>query len=166
EMDFTRADEITKDCIQKLLHDADKDNRQPIVYERVFGTNTPDGKVNQVSALIAPLRNVYHVRGRADTGRSVLMKTIFNACKSNGYDIEMYRCSFDPSSVDMIIVRDLDFCVFDSTPPHEFFPDSGQGEVIDFYELTVTQGTDEKYQKEIAYWTEKYQSEMKKGMQE
>lgn len=166
EMDFTRADEITKDFIQKLLHDADKKNRQPIVYERLFGTNTPDGKVNHVSALIAPFRNVYYVKGRAGTGKSVFMKKILNACKSYGYDIEMYRCSFDPSSVDMIIVRDLDFCVFDSTPPHEFFPDSGQGEVIDFYELTVTQGTDEKYQKEIAYWTEKYQSEMKKGMQE
>src|SRR5699024_11816101 len=116
------------------------------------------------SALIAPFRNVYYVKGRAGTGKSVFMKKILNACKSYGYDIEMYRCSFDPSSVDMIIVRDLDFCVVDSTPPHEFFPDSGQGVVIDFYELTVTQCTDEKYQKVIAYWKEQYQSEMKKYM--
>src|SRR5699024_7361779 len=101
-------------------------SRQPIVHERLFGTNTPDGKVNHVSALIAPFQNVYYVKGRAGTGKSVFMKEILNACKSYGYDIEMYRCSFDPSSVDMIIVRDLDFCVFDSTPPHEFFPDSDQ----------------------------------------
>lgn len=165
EMDFTKADEITEDFIERLLHDVDKKNRQPTVYERLFGTNTPDGKVNHVSALIAPFQNVYYVKGRAGTGKSVFMKKILKACKSYGYDIEMYRCSFDPASVDMIIVRDLDFCVFDSTPPHEFFPDSNRGEVIDFYELTVTQGTDEKYQSEIAYWTEKYQSEMKKGMQ-
>src|SRR5699024_9284040 len=121
---------------------------------------------NYVSALIAPFRNVYYVKGRAGTGKSVLMKKILKACKSYGYDIEMNRCSFDPLRDDMIIVRDVYLCIFDSTPPNACFPDSGEAEVIDFYELTVTQGTDEKYQKEIAYWTEKYQSEMKKGMQE
>src|SRR5699024_12807574 len=85
-------------------------------------------------------------------------------CYVSSYD--MYSCIFGQSSVDQIIGWDLDVSVLDRTPPHEFLPDSGQGEVIDFKELTVTQATDAKYQKEIAYWTEKYQSEMKKGMQE
>src|SRR5699024_5138456 len=39
DVDFTRADEITKDHIQKLLHDANKRNRQPIVQERMYRTN-------------------------------------------------------------------------------------------------------------------------------
>src|SRR5699024_12170702 len=124
---------------------------QPIVYERLFGTNTPDGKVNHVSALIAPFRNVYYVKGRAGTGKSVFMKKILNACKSYGYDIETYRCSFDPSSVDMIIVRDLEFCVFDSTLPHEFFQDYGLGVVIYYYELTFDIDTDVLYYDIIYY---------------
>lgn len=166
EMDFAKADELAADFIQKLLKDAKKKQRTPVVFERLFGTNTPDGKINHVASLIAPIQNVYYVKGRAGTGKSVFMKKVLQACIDDGFDIEMYRCSFDPSSVDMIIVRELDFCIFDSTPPHEFSPETKQGEIIDLYELTVRPGTDERYQNDIRQWTKKYQAEMKKGMQE
>src|SRR5699024_4865788 len=60
--------------------------------------------------------------------------------------------------------RELDFCVFDSTDPHEFFPERDNDEIIDIYEIAVSPGTDEKYAKEIKEVTAKYKSYMKNGI--
>lgn len=48
-------------------------------------------------------------------------KKIAAAAESRGFDVEMYHCGFDPESIDMVLVRELKFCVFDSTNPHEYF---------------------------------------------
>lgn len=48
-------------------------------------------------------------------------------------------------SLDMVLLRELDIVIFDSTAPHEYFPDRDNDEVVDMYEITVTPGTDEKY---------------------
>src|SRR5699024_12618825 len=78
-------------------------------------SNTSDGAVNIVPSLIHPLKNRYYLKGRAGTGKSHFMKKVMQACQRHGFDIELYHCSFDPNSVDMVLVRDLDFCIFDST---------------------------------------------------
>ena len=40
------------------------------------------------------------------------MKKIANLAKNNGYKTEVYHCSFDPDSLDMVIIRDLDVRIF------------------------------------------------------
>ena len=72
--------------------------------------------------------------------------------------MEMYRCSLDPGSCDMVLVRELSFCVFDSTAPHEYFPEREGDETIDIYRAAVRQGTDEKYAAELADVTERYRA--------
>ena len=55
------------------------------------------------------------------------MKRIAAAAQENGFDVEFYRCSLDPNSCDMVLIRELGFCVFDSTAPHEYFPGTAGG---------------------------------------
>src|SRR5690625_2667478 len=66
----------------------------------------------------------------------------------------------------MVLVRDLDFCIIDSTDPHEVMPEREEDVVIDLYEKTVTPGTDEKFADEIERVQCSYKGYMKKGMQE
>lgn len=165
EMDFKKADQAAEVFIQKLLQDVPKENRNPHTYRRLFGTNTADGAVNIVPGLIKPLENRNYLKGRAGTGKSHFMKKVMKACHNHGFDIELYHCSFDPNSVDMILVRDLDFCVFDSTDPHEVMPDRESDVIIDLYEKTVTPGTDERFANQIEQVSHNYKSYMKKGMQ-
>ena len=72
------------------------------------------------------------------------MKKIANLAKNNGYKTEVYHCSFDPDSLDMVIIRDLDVCIFDSTSPHELFPSRTSDEIVDLYQTAVKPGTDEE----------------------
>lgn len=164
QMDFVRADQLAEDLIEKLLGSQPKLERKGHVYHRLFGTNTSDGVVNVVPSLLEDISNCYFIKGRAGTGKSTFMKKIANACTEHGLDIELYHCSFDPSGIDMVIARDLDFCIFDSTDPHEFFPKKNSDHIIDLYKETVAAGTDEKFADEINELNSNYKSYMKKGI--
>lgn len=165
EMNFEKADKIAEDFIKSLFQNKEvlKNERNSIVYERLFGTNTPDGFINHLVPLIEPIGKRIFIKGRAGTGKSFFMKKVLKECMDYGLHVELYRCSFDPNSIDMLIIRELDICLFDSTPPHELFPTRQSDEVIDFYEKTVTPGTDEKYASLIQQLTKNYKLEMKIG---
>lgn len=165
EMDFNKADLLTVEFIKEQLENKPKKARTPHVYHRLFGTNTADGIVNIVPHIIERITYVYHIKGRAGTGKSTFMKKVLAASLEYGYDVELFHCSFDPKSIDMVLVRDLNFCIFDSTNPHEFFPKRNGESIIDLYEETVTPGTDEKFAKRIKEVNSHYKMYMKKGIQ-
>lgn len=164
EMDFSKANQLANNIIQELLDGVKKKPSQGKTMKRLFGTNTLDGMANVVEDLLTPIDNRMYVKGRAGTGKSVLMKKVWDACKQYGLDVEVYYCSFDPHSIDMVIVRELDFCMFDSTDPHEFFPNRGTDQIIDLYEEAVNPGTDERYQEEIEQLSISYKRQMKLGI--
>ena len=164
EMDFQKADKLADNFIENMLRNAAKKPGNGHIYYRLFGTNTADGVVNEVPNITKQVSKAFYIKGRAGTGKSTFMKKIAEACIQHGFDIEQYHCSFDPNSVDMVLVRDLDFCIFDSTDPHEFSPEREQDEVIDIYEIAVTSGTDEKYAEQIGEVHARYKSHMKKGI--
>ena len=166
EMNFTRANELADEVIKQILKDKPKKNRQSNTVIRLFGTNTVDGVVNEVPHIIENIKNVYYIKGRAGTGKSTLMKKVALACEKYGYDVERYHCSFDPKSLDMVLVRGLNFCIFDSTDPHEYFPTREGEKTVDIYQEAVTPGTDEKFAKEIDEVNHRYKSFMKKGIVE
>lgn len=164
EMDFDRADEVANQFIEGFFSGITKEKDVALVYRRLFGTNTPNGAVNIVPELLSSMKHAYFIKGRAGTGKSTFMKKVLAVCKDLGYDIELYHCSFDPKSIDMVLVRELSFCIFDSTDPHEFFPQQKEHQVIDMYAETVTPGTDEKYAEKIDSVTSHYKSHMKRGI--
>ncbi|RKQ35594.1 hypothetical protein [Oceanobacillus halophilus] len=166
EMDFERADELADDVIQEHVEKREKQRFESKVYHRLFGTNTVDGVVNEIPHLIENISTVYYIKGRAGTGKSTLMKKVSKACENKGYGVELYHCSFDPNSLDMVLVRELGLCIFDSTDPHEFFPNREGEKVIDVYEEAVTPGTDEKYESQINQVNREYKSYMKQGIVE
>lgn len=164
EMDFSKADQIAEQLIDELLYDVTNRNKAPHVYRRLFGTTTTEGAINIVPELIGPLSRRIYLKGRAGTGKSFFMRKIAEAFLAKGFDLELYHCSFDPDSLDMVLVPSLGFCIFDSTAPHEFFPEREDDQVIDLYERAVNPGVDERFEKEISEVTERYRSYIQEGI--
>lgn len=165
EMNFSKANELSQQVIEDQLKGHSSQSRIPRIYHRFFGTNTDQGPVNKLPQIIADVSNRIYIKGRAGTGKSIFMKKIATACEEHGFDIEKYHCSFDPDSIDMVLVPALDLCVFDSTAPHEFFPERNEDIIIDLYEKTVTPGTDEKYADEIKQITRRYKAYLVEGIE-
>lgn len=165
EMDFAKADQVANEFINKVVESPSGTEEGGHIYHRLFGTNTKDGIVNVVPELIESVSKAYFIKGRAGTGKSTFMKKLADSCKEQGYKTEMYHCSFDSNSIDMVLVRELDFCIFDATDPHEFFPERENDEIIDLYDELVTHGTDEKFATDIDRINAAYKSYMKKGIE-
>ncbi|ABS20696.1 PRK06851 family protein [Bacillus cytotoxicus] len=161
-IDFEKANELTDQLIQKLF--AHHTGEKAVVKHRFLGAATPKGAVDFVPNLTEDIPHRYFIKGRPGSGKSTMLKKIAAAAEEKRFEVEVYHCGFDPNSLDMIIVRELGFAIFDSTAPHEYFPSREGDEVIDMYELIITPGTDEKYAKEIREVSIRYKSKMNEAI--
>ena len=102
--------------------------------------------MNYVANLTEGLAARYFIKGRPGTGKSTFLKKLAERAMASGYDVEVYYCSFDKESLDMVTVPELSFAVFDSTAPHELFPEGERDTVLDFYLEAHLSGIDERYE--------------------
>lgn len=162
-MDFPKANELTKQLIEQLFGDKTGSNKS-VVRHRFLGAATPKGAVDFVQNLTEETPNRYFIKGRPGSGKSTLLKKLVSHAENNGFDVEVYHCGFDPNSLDMVIVRELGFSIFDSTAPHEYFPSREGDEIIDMYTELITPGTDEKYAAEIEGISNRYKAKMQEAI--
>lgn len=74
----------------------------------------------------------YLIKGGPGTGKSSFMRRIAELSSQKGIEVEYYRCSSDPDSLDGIILGKR-IALFDSTAPHSFEPElsGARDEIID-----------------------------------
>lgn len=162
-MDFQAADELTEEY-KALLFGNRKLEKASRVDHRFLGAATPKGAVDFVPNLTEGLAKRYFIKGRPGSGKSTMLKKLASTAIERGFDVEIYHCGFDPNSLDMIIVRELGFAVFDSTAPHEYFPDREGDEIIDTYVRCIKPGTDEAYADALNDVKQRYAAQMKQSM--
>ncbi|XMB86131.1 hypothetical protein RJG79_12140 [Mycoplasmatota bacterium WC44] len=145
------SDAVINNIISNTIIDKKAD-----VKHRFFGAATPNGPIDFIENITSNVQKRYFIKGRPGTGKSTLLKRLVKKASSNGIDVEVYHCGFDPNSLDMVILRELDIVIFDSTAPHEYYPSRENDEVIDMYAKIIAQGTDEKYEDELNSIIERY----------
>ncbi|QUL57905.1 PRK06851 family protein [Paenibacillus tritici] len=159
-MDFGRADQLTALMLEQLFGEAHL-QRSADVKHRFLGAATPAGSVDFVPNLTEGLWRRFFLKGRAGTGKSTILRTIASEAEKRGFDTEIYHCGFDPHSLDMVIVRELDFAIFDSTSPHEYYPEREGDVIVDTYEAVVAPGTDERLAGPLEEVSTQYKATMK-----
>lgn len=162
-MDFDKANGIIQQLIDLLNDKVQEKMIKGHMKRRFFGSFTLDGPFNVVEELIRPIKHVYHIKGKEGTGKSYLLNRLIEFCQKNEIGCEIYHCSFDPSSVDMVILRDYNLCFFDSTAPHAFTPDVKNDKVIDMYAGTIDRSVETTFAKEIALLKGAYQLKIKEA---
>ncbi len=162
-MDFPRLDSYCKEVIERLVTVQSAEGNGK-TYKRFFGTSTVEGPANYIDNITENLNKRYFIKGRPGTGKSTFLKRLSAALKESGFDVEEYYCSFDKNSLDMVASRELSFCVFDSTPPHEKFPQRENDEILDFYVEAGLSGVDEKLERALYLVKSAYDSKIKEGM--
>lgn len=147
-MDFEAADAIAEGLVRRLM--GHKSGTRPgREIHRFFGSATAKGSVDHIPQVIGGLDCRIFIKGRPGTGKSTLLKKVAAAALRRGCDTEIYHCALDVGSLDLIAVRQLGFCLLDSTPPHEYFPMREGDEIIDMYARCVVPGTDEAHAGEL-----------------
>jgi hypothetical protein len=161
-MNFEAADQLTQE-LTRLFYGDSKLGKEASVYHRFLGAATPKGAADFVPNLTEDVAKRYFIKGRPGSGKSTMLKKLAAEAESRGYDTEIYHCGFDPNSLDMVILRELGIAIFDSTAPHEYFPDRDTDEIIDMYDRCIAPGTDERFAAEIADISARYRAKMKES---
>lgn len=159
-MDFAKADKLTHELIQLFIGNQ-KHEKIADVKHRFLGAATPNGPVDYIQNLTQDIQKRYFIKGRPGSGKSTMLKKIAEAAINCGLNVEIYHCGFDPNSLDMVIIPEISIAIFDSTAPHEYFPDRDTDEIIDMYTHCITPGTDEKYEAELKDIQNRYNEKMK-----
>lgn len=163
-MDFERLNGFCDRVIKKLVTCKSSAGTGK-TYKRFFGTSTVNGPVNYIDNITENLNKRYFIKGRPGTGKSTFLKKLSAELKNNGFDVEEYYCSFDKNSLDMVVSRELSFCIFDSTAPHEKFPKKESDELLNFYVEAGLSGIDEKYESELFFVKSAYENKIREGME-
>ncbi len=87
-----------------------------------LGSNTHKGFYGLYEEAIAPLDQVFLLKGGPGTGKSSLMKKVMKEGLNRGYSVECWHCSGDPNSLDGVLIKDLGVAVIDATAPHAVEP--------------------------------------------
>jgi hypothetical protein len=162
-INFDTLNSITDSLIATFFNNQTA-NKQSIVKNRFFGGATPKGSVDFVMDLTESIAKRYFIKGRPGSGKSTMLKKIALAAQDKGFDTEIYHCGFDPNSLDMVIIKELDIAIFDSTAPHEYFPTRKTDEIVDVYDLAIKPGTDEKYKDKLDSIIARYKSAVNDGI--
>lgn len=155
-MDFDKLNQAAEDMIAVIFEDHTASCREAKEVHRFFGALTPEGSINFIESLTQGMKRRYFIKGRPGTGKSTLMKKIAAAAKELGLDAEIYHCSLDADSLDMVILRGIGVCVFDATPPHEMFPSVDTDVIVDLYDAAVIPQTDEEHQEALSLIAAEY----------
>lgn len=136
-MNFNKATEITNEIIHEIIRTKTNKNAIGKELHRFAGAMTPQGQLCFYENLTESIKNLYIVKGRPGTGKSTMSKKIGKSAMEAGYDVEYYHCAFDPNSIDMIIIPELNFAILDGTAPHVFDP-INDDKLVDMFECIDT----------------------------
>ncbi|MHA7965055.1 nucleoside-triphosphatase [Paenibacillus sp. CAU 1782] len=161
-MDFRKANDIAEEWIAILF--GKLEDEPPVIGRHLFfGAATPKGAFDFIQGLTASLERRVFIKGRPGSGKSTLLKKLAAAAEKKGVEVQIFHCGFDPNSLDMLIFPTLSTAIFDSTAPHEYFPNRNGDEVLDMYARTMQPGIDEAYAVELADIKARYSAKMKEA---
>lgn len=158
-MDFEKADNLAEKASNKLIG-KNRGCGTGKNINRFFGSMLKNGSVNFIDNLTEGFKTRIFIKGRPGSGKSTLLKNVRRNALEAGFDTETYLCSFDPGSLDMVVIRRLSVCIFDSTPPHEMFPTRDGDEILDVYEKAIIPGTDEANANLLKKFSDEYNNEI------
>jgi len=146
------ADEISREFFPMHL------DARPHIRHRFLGAATAQGPMHCIDSQTADIANRIFLKGRPGTGKSTLLKRIASHAARHGLDHDLYHCSFDSHSLDMLVVPQAELCLMDATEPHVCEPSREDDRVLDLYELLIPEGTDEAHAEDIAHVESRYRA--------
>ena len=99
------------------------------------GVNTPAGFYSYFDNIAddKECKRKIYIKGGSGMGKSTLMKKVLSRAEDEGYNVDVFHCSSDPSSLDGIYIPQLRTAMLDATPPHSCDPKflGVSGEIFD-----------------------------------
>lgn len=106
-MDFGKINLFTEKFIEELFKDVES-NGKYTKERHLFGTAiTPVGHLDYTDSILNEASKIYHIKGEIGTGKTTLMKKIYNKALEKGMDVEVYHYPLIKEKIETIFIKDL-----------------------------------------------------------
>ncbi|MEG0842829.1 MAG: PRK06851 family protein [Romboutsia sp.] len=110
-MDFGKVNLITEQVIEKIFEDINSTGRY-IKERHLFGTAiTPVGHVDYTDSMLNQAEKVYYLNGDIGTGRTTLLRKIYEKAVEKGMSVEVYHYPLIPEKIETILIDDLKIAI-------------------------------------------------------
>ncbi len=131
-MDFDKANLKTSELIKQIL--GNKPVHSSGSVRHLFGSAiTPEGPVNFFENITEDIEQRFIIKGRPGTGKSTMARRVAEAIRQRGFDLLYLHCSFDPDSIDGVIVPETGIALLDGTSPHIMEATRDGDQIIDMF---------------------------------
>nr|WP_289037809.1 hypothetical protein [uncultured Allobacillus sp.] len=148
-MNFEEADRETE-RLKEEIFEKNMLNKPSSVQHRYLGAATPEGPVDFIQNLTNEANRRIFMKGTSGSGKSTILRKIAREAQDRGFDVEVYHCGFDPSSLDMVNLPELGLSIFDATAPHEQEPSLLNDEILNLTEKFTTHTVSRKDQQKVS----------------
>ncbi|MDR0880352.1 MAG: ATP-binding protein [Clostridioides sp.] len=117
------------------------------VKEAFPGGNTSKGSYPLFDNIIPEgVNRIFCMKGGPGVGKSSFMKYVGKHFNNLGYNIELYHCPSDPSSLDALVIKELGVVMLDGTAPHIVDPKlpGAEDEIINLGQFLDTEAMEAK----------------------
>ena len=123
-LDYHGLNMLTHDLLTALLggHRQSRLSRARHLFASAI---TPDGPVNYFPTIFDHLAKRYVLTGQPGTGKSTIMKKIYETAISLGYDLEAFHCALEPARLEHLVIPGLNTAIITSNQCHPYVPKDG-----------------------------------------
>lgn len=112
-IDFKELNNKTRLIIEEVFSKEEVEVEEIIFKERHGFTtaNSPKGLVNYTDTILDGIKIIYYIKGEKGTGKSTLIKKLYDESITRGLTIEVYHDSTFPEKIETLIIKELDTCI-------------------------------------------------------
>ncbi|WP_153730309.1 hypothetical protein [Sporosarcina obsidiansis] len=144
-MDWKRHTEIVEELKDEIFGTIELAKPSQVSH-RIIGSLSAGSAHDFIPSITKRMRRRLLIKGLPGTGKSTMMRAIGQEAQQRGIDVLYGWCGLDPSSIDLVLFPELSICLFDSTQPHAYDPESPRDEIVDIVPLCKK---DEQLEKQI-----------------
>lgn len=120
-LDIPKLNQIADKLLKDILP-ADSPFAKPKTRHLFASAITPQGLVNHIPSLFDRLEKRYIIKGSPGTGKTTLVKKLYEAAVTLGYQVEAYHCALIPEKIEHLLLPDLNVGIITSAEPHTYSP--------------------------------------------
>lgn len=112
-VDFEGINAITKLIIEEIFSEKEEEMEDLLFRERhAFATaNSPKGLADYTDTVLEGIRRVYYIKGEKGTGKSTLIKKIYDEAVMRGLSLEVYHDPTFPEKIETLNIKELNTCI-------------------------------------------------------